>query len=252
MQSEIDRMQELESIKLMIEDAKKRGVEDSEILDMIDKSDINQDKMDDVYLILEQSGVNLSGLLEEEIKDVVDDFSIDVDEEINAMITDADGELSIDSFQLFLRRIGRIPLLTQEEEIKYAKMIIEQPEKAAYAKEQMTNHNLKLVVSIAKKYHNTGMHLEDLIQEGTIGLMKAIDKYDYTKGFKFITFAVWYIKRAMNSYMTNGKESIVKSNNAKYSSESITSCSCNISKYLQYSLSVLGQSSFDTKHLSSL
>jgi RNA polymerase primary sigma factor len=208
MQSEIDRMQELESIKLMIEDAKKRGVEDSEILDMIDKSDINQDKMDDVYLILEQSGVNLSGLLEEEIKDVVDDFSIDVDEEINAMITDADGELSIDSFQLFLRRIGRIPLLTQEEEIKYAKMIIEQPEKAAYAKEQMTNHNLKLVVSIAKKYHNTGMHLEDLIQEGTIGLMKAIDKYDYTKGFKFSTYATWWIRQSVSRSISDQAKTI--------------------------------------------
>lgn len=205
MQSE-QKSKELEQIKLIVEDAKKRGVKDEEILELIDKSDINQDKMDDVYMILEQSGVDISGILEDDIKAAEEDLNLNDDSDI--MITDADGEQSIDSFQSFLRQIGRIPLLTHEEEIKYAKMIVEDPENAKYAKDQMVNHNLKLVVSIAKKYHNTGMHLEDLIQEGTIGLMKAVDKYDYTKGYKFSTYATWWIRQSVSRSISDQSKTI--------------------------------------------
>ena len=205
MQSE-QKSKELEQIKLIVEDAKKRGVKDEEILELIDKSDINQDKMDDVYMILEQSGVDISGILEDDIKAAEEDLDLNDDSDI--MITDADGEQSIDSFQSFLRQIGRIPLLTHEEEIKYAKMIVENPENAKYAKDQMVNHNLKLVVSIAKKYHNTGMHLEDLIQEGTIGLMKAVDKYDYTKGYKFSTYATWWIRQSVSRSISDQSKTI--------------------------------------------
>ena len=205
MQSE-QKSKELEQIKLIVEDAKKRGVKDEEILELIDKSDINQDKMDDVYMILEQSGVDISGILEDDIKAAEEDLDLKDDSDI--MITDADGEQSIDSFQSFLRQIGRIPLLTHKEEIKYAKMIVENPENAKYAKDQMVNHNLKLVVSIAKKYHNTGMHLEDLIQEGTIGLMKAVDKYDYTKGYKFSTYATWWIRQSVSRSISDQSKTI--------------------------------------------
>lgn len=205
MQSE-QKSKELEQIKLIVEDAKKRGVKDEEILELIDKSDINQDKMDDVYMILEQSGVDISGILEDDIRAAEEDLDLSDDSDI--MITDADGEQSIDSFQSFLRQIGRIPLLTHEEEIKYAKMIVEDPENAKYAKDQMVNHNLKLVVSIAKKYHNTGMHLEDLIQEGTIGLMKAVDKYDYTKGYKFSTYATWWIRQSVSRSISDQSKTI--------------------------------------------
>lgn len=205
MQSE-QKSKELEQIKLIVEDAKKRGVKDEEILELIDKSDINQDKMDDVYMILEQSGVDISGILEDDIKAAEEDLDLSNDSDI--MITDADGEQSIDSFQSFLRQIGRIPLLTHKEEIKYAKMIVENPENAKYAKDQMVNHNLKLVVSIAKKYHNTGMHLEDLIQEGTIGLMKAVDKYDYTKGYKFSTYATWWIRQSVSRSISDQSKTI--------------------------------------------
>ena len=209
MQSEIDKKEELDAIKLMIDDAKKRGVQDEDILEMIDKSNINQDSMDDVYLILEQSGINISGIVEDDIIDIDGDSTEEVvEEDLNVMFLDADGEQSIDSFQSFLRKIGRIPLLTQEEEVKYAKMIIEDPENAKWAKDQMVNHNLKLVVSIAKKYHNTGMHLEDLIQEGTIGLMKAVDKYDYTKGFKFSTYATWWIRQSVSRSISDQAKTI--------------------------------------------
>ena len=99
MQSE-QKSKELEQIKLIVEDAKKRGVKDEEILELIDKSDINQDKMDDVYMILEQSGVDISGILEDDIKAAEEDLDLSDDSDI--MITDADGEQSIDSFQSFL------------------------------------------------------------------------------------------------------------------------------------------------------
>lgn len=204
MQTE-EKSKELAQIKAIIDDAKKRGAKDEEILEMIDKSDINQDKMDDVYIILEQSGVNITGILDEEVKEADELIATD---DLNVTMKDSDGSESIDSFQFFLKQIGKIPLLTKAEEIKYAKMIIEEPEKAKYAKDEMVNHNLKLVVSIAKKYHNTGMHLEDLIQEGTIGLMKAVDKYDYTKGFKFSTYATWWIRQSVSRSISDQSKTI--------------------------------------------
>ena len=109
-------------------------------------------------------------------------------------------DISIDNISLddpvkvYLREIGRVPLLSSDEEIQLAVKISEGDE---YAKQRLTEANLRLVVSIAKKYVGRGMYFLDLIQEGNVGLIKAVDKFDYTKGFKFSTYATWWIRQAI-------------------------------------------------------
>ena len=110
-----------------------------------------------------------------------------------------------DSVKIYLRQIGKTPLLTQEEEIDLAKRILEGDEKA---RNKLVKANLRLVVSIARKYLGRGLPLLDLIQEGNIGLMKATEKFDYKKGFKFSTYATWWIKQAVSQSITNKSRAI--------------------------------------------
>ena len=134
-------------------------------------------------------------------------LDIDFDEEptddelkLEEMDVDALDDLSFDNMnlddpvKLYLREIGRVPLLSSDEEIKLAVKISEGDE---YAKQRLTEANLRLVVSIAKKYVGRGMQFLDLIQEGNVGLIKAVDKFDYQKGFKFSTYATWWIRQAI-------------------------------------------------------
>ena len=134
-------------------------------------------------------------------------LDIDFDEELTddelkleEMDVDALDDLSFDNMnlddpvKLYLREIGRVPLLSSDEEIKLAVKISEGDE---YAKQRLTEANLRLVVSIAKKYVGRGMYFLDLIQEGNVGLIKAVDKFDYQKGFKFSTYATWWIRQAI-------------------------------------------------------
>lgn len=134
-------------------------------------------------------------------------LDIDFDEEptddelkLEEMDVDALDDLSFDNMnlddpvKLYLREIGRVPLLSSDEEIKLAVKI---PEGDEYAKQRLTEANLRLVVSIAKKYVGRGMYFLDLIQEGNVGLIKAVDKFDYQKGFKFSTYATWWIRQAI-------------------------------------------------------
>jgi RNA polymerase primary sigma factor len=106
-----------------------------------------------------------------------------------------EGDLSEDLVKLYLQEIGKVPLLTREEEVKLAKRVARGDKKA---KEQLALANLRLVVSIAKKHQGSGLSLLDLIQEGNIGLMKAIEKFDYRKGYKFSTYATWWIRQAIS------------------------------------------------------
>ena len=134
-------------------------------------------------------------------------LDVDFDEEptddelkLEEMDVDALDDLSFDNMnlddpvKLYLREIGRVPLLSSDEEIKLAVKISEGDE---YAKQRLTEANLRLVVSIAKKYVGRGMYFLDLIQEGNVGLIKAVDKFDYQKGFKFSTYATWWIRQAI-------------------------------------------------------
>ena len=154
----------------------------------------NPEQIDKVFDAFEEMGVNLlSDDFEEEpdIEDLkeVEDLKLD-------QITDTSYEgISVDDpVRMYLREIGKIPLLSYEKELELAKRILENDEEA---KQELAEANLRLVVSIAKKYVGRGMLFLDLIQEGNMGLIKAVEKFDYTKGFKFSTYATWWIRQAI-------------------------------------------------------
>ena len=156
--------------------------------------DANPDQIDKVFDAFEELGVNLmSDDLDEEpdLEDLKEVEDLKLDE-----ITDTSYEgINVDDpVRMYLREIGRIPLLTFDEELELAKRILDGDEEA---KQKLAESNLRLVVSIAKKYVGRGMLFLDLIQEGNMGLIKAVEKFDYTKGFKFSTYATWWIRQAI-------------------------------------------------------
>ena len=156
--------------------------------------DVNPEQIDKVFDAFEALGVNLSDDLDDEepdIEDLKEVENLKLDE-----ITDTSFEgISVDDpVRMYLREIGRIPLLTFDQELDLAKRILDGDEDA---KKQLAESNLRLVVSIAKKYVGRGMLFLDLIQEGNMGLIKAVEKFDYTKGFKFSTYATWWIRQAI-------------------------------------------------------
>lgn len=151
---------------------------------------------------IEPSAEELGELFEETpLLDIFDDEPSEDDLKLEEMNVEAiEDDVALDNVslddpvKLYLREIGRVPLLSSDEEIELAIKINEGDEKA---KKRLTEANLRLVVSIAKKYVGRGMYFLDLIQEGNVGLIKAVDKFDYTKGFKFSTYATWWIRQAI-------------------------------------------------------
>lgn len=182
----------LQEVRYFIEASKQQGHTNSRILDDVGKLDIPQENMNELLCILEDFGI------QEDDKD-------EEDSKASKKSSKGDDSAYVSSIQIFLKQIGGIPLLTQEQEIELAKRI-EQGDKEA--KDTMCHHNLKLVVSIARKYHSQTMTLEDLIQEGTIGLMRAVDKFDYRKGFKFSTYATWWIRQAVTRSIADQSRTI--------------------------------------------
>ena len=157
-------------------------------------NDVSPDQIDSVFDAFEEIGVDLlpDDFDEEpDIEDLKEVENLKLDE-----ITDTsyDGVNVDDPVRMYLREIGKIPLLTFDEELDLAKKILEGDEDA---KKKLAESNLRLVVSIAKKYVGRGMLFLDLIQEGNMGLIKAVEKFDYTKGFKFSTYATWWIRQAI-------------------------------------------------------
>ena len=182
-----------EKISNIIEEAKQNGK--MTYSDLATKlNDVNPEKMDEVFDEFEKDGIDLlPDDFEEEpdIEDLKEVEELKLDE-----ITDTSFEgISVDDpVRMYLREIGKIPLLTFDEELDLAKRILEGDEEA---KQKLAESNLRLVVSIAKKYVGSGMLFLDLIQEGNMGLIKAVEKFDYTKGFKFSTYATWWIRQAI-------------------------------------------------------
>ena len=187
-------------IKDLTELGKSKGsLSNKDILDAIGEIDFEPEQLEKLYDALEAAGVEI---VEE---DIIDDISLEVldidnvDSETGTRVTVDLGEsadnISIDDpVKVYLKEIGRVPLLTSEEEVELAIRISEGDTKA---KKRLSEANLRLVVSIAKRYLGRGMHFLDLIQEGNLGLIKAVEKFDYTKGFKFSTYATWWIRQAI-------------------------------------------------------
>lgn len=153
------------------------------------------------------SSIGLEDVLDSQyVSDMDVEFEIDEEEEDDDDLADLVGPIEEqtdfdvkvnDSVKLYLKDIGKIPLLKPEEEPILAQAILRGGEEGQYAKDKLINSNLRLVVNIAKNYINGGMQLLDLIQEGNLGLIKAVDKFDYTRGFKFSTYATWWIRQAI-------------------------------------------------------
>jgi RNA polymerase primary sigma factor len=181
-------------IAALLEHGSETGcIELSELNELSDQLELGDEEIASIYEQLEERGV-----------DVRDDCG----REKAPSSTYVNGDLAIhttDALQLFLNEMARYPLLTAEEEVELAKLI-ERGDKAA--KDRMVNSNLRLVVSIAKKYQGHGLSLLDLIQEGIIGLIRAVEKFDWRRGFKFSTYATWWIRQAVQRGVANKARTI--------------------------------------------
>ncbi len=173
---------------------------------LLEKMDLTTEKIEEIYDKFEAMNIQLVGAeLELELgddvdlvmdDDLVDDMElVNLDEEELVDPVDLAAEYNLDDpVRMYLKEIGQIKLLTAEEEVELAKKIAEGDQNA---KSKLTEANLRLVVSIAKKYSGRGLHILDLIQEGNTGLIRAVDKFDWTKGNKFSTYATWWIRQAI-------------------------------------------------------
>ncbi len=180
-------------IKALLEKGKKQGkISYQEIADTLEEVELDPEKIEKVYETLEQMGVEVIGTDLEIEKD--DDIPFDEIEEVEIDLTIPEGVSVEDHVRMYLKEIGKVPLLTTEEEIELSERMLKGDESA---KQRLAEANLRLVVSIAKRYVGRGMLFLDLIQEGNLGLIKAVEKFDYTKGFKFSTYATWWIRQAI-------------------------------------------------------
>lgn len=199
--------------KSLIEKGKKQGTLTlAEIMEAFSETELDKDQIENLYETLGNLGIEV---IENKTEKVEIDFSIDDDLDIDNIDEGVDGELSKDEMPLeleeldlslpkgisiddpvrmYLKEIGKIPLLKPHEEVELARRMNDGDE---LAKQRLVEANLRLVVSIAKRYVGRGMLFLDLIQEGNLGLIKAVEKFDYEKGFKFSTYATWWIRQAI-------------------------------------------------------
>ena len=180
-------------IKELIEIGKKKGVMSFvEIDDALADFDLDQRQKEAIYEKIESNGVEVVEDLEKELEAIQNESDENDKEEIDLSVPDGIGV--DDPVRMYLKEIGKVPLLSAEEEVVLAERMAQGD---TAAKQRLSEANLRLVVSIAKRYVGRGMLFLDLIQEGNLGLIKAVEKFDYTKGFKFSTYATWWIRQAI-------------------------------------------------------
>ncbi len=186
---------------------KKNILELQEINDVFSDMELEAEQMDKIFEYLEAQGIDVLRMSEEV---VIDDLADDLPDDIDLMLVTEEDDVEVDMekidlsvpdgisiedpVRMYLKEIGKVPLLSADEEIELAKRMSEGDEDA---KKRLAEANLRLVVSIAKRYVGRGMLFLDLIQEGNLGLIKAVEKFDYQKGFKFSTYATWWIRQAI-------------------------------------------------------
>ncbi len=177
-----DKNARMAIVKRLIDKGKKSGsLTYKEIMDELDEIDLTPEQIEQIYEVLESMGVEvISEMNNEDEKDIE--------------ISVPEGIAIDDPVRMYLKEIGKVPLLSSEEEIELAQKI---EEGSMYAKKKLAEANLRLVVSIAKRYVGRGMLFLDLIQEGNLGLITAVEKFDYRKGYKFSTYATWWIRQAI-------------------------------------------------------
>lgn len=180
-----DKNVKMTAVKELIDKGKKNGsLTYKEIMETMDHIDLSPEQIEKIYEVLEMTGVEIIG--------DINDNDTEAEEEIDLSVPE--GIAIDDPVRMYLKEIGKVPLLSSEQEITYAREIEEGSQKA---KKKLAEANLRLVVSIAKRYVGRGMLFLDLIQEGNLGLIKAVEKFDYRKGYKFSTYATWWIRQAI-------------------------------------------------------
>ena len=190
------------ALQELIAQGRKEGIIRADHLNsQLEKLDLTPEKIEEIYDRFEAMNIQILG--PELELDLGDDLDLDMDDAVLAELDDEDlvdpvdlaAEYNLDDpVRMYLKEIGQVKLLSAEEEIELAKLVAEGDQKA---KNKLTEANLRLVVSIAKKYSGRGLHILDLIQEGNTGLIRAVDKFDWTKGNKFSTYATWWIRQAI-------------------------------------------------------
>lgn len=195
-----ENIADIEGLNELIQRGKQTGVLTyQEIMDALQEVDLTPEQIDDIYARLHSQGVDIAADNVEQSEpnqgNVQTDESTNIghNNEIDVDVTYPEG-VEQDHVRMYLKEIGRVPLLTAEEEVELAKRIEAGDEEA---KRRLAEANLRLVVSIAKRYVGRGMQFLDLIQEGNLGLIKAVEKFDFRKGFKFSTYATWWIRQAI-------------------------------------------------------
>ena len=182
-------------ISSLIESGKAKGkLSTKDITDALEELDYDVEQVDKLYSMLEGQNIEI---VEEgaSLDDDLDKLDLEGEDGEDALdLSFVDGVNIDDPVKVYLKEIGRVPLLSSDEEVELARRMAEGD---AYAKKRLAEANLRLVVSIAKRYVGRGMQFLDLIQEGNLGLIKAVEKFDHTKGFKFSTYATWWIRQAI-------------------------------------------------------
>ena len=198
-----------EKLQLLLAEAKKKKnvLEEQEVQNFFSEDNLDSEKWDVVFDFLDANKVDILHIgndddIELESEDLFEEEDINL-EQIDLTVPDGVGVE--DPVRMYLKDIGKIPLLSPEEEIELAKRIEAGDEEA---KKRLAETNLRLVVSIAKRYAGRGMQFLDLIQEGNLGLIKAVDKFDYRKGYKFSTYATWWIRQAITRAIADQSRTI--------------------------------------------
>ena len=200
-----DFLTKLEGL-LQIAKKNKDVIESDKLNDYFKSLNIDASHYEKIYDYLESNGVTIMNinymdddLFDDSLPEVDDDADLDIGDDITLSI------MSDDPVKIYLKEIGNYPLLSMEEEVELAKKIAQGDQDAS---DRLTESNLRLVVSIAKKYVGRGLSFLDLIQEGNLGLIKAVDKFDYTKGYKFSTYATWWIRQAITRSIADQSRTI--------------------------------------------
>lgn len=203
-----------QKLKDLLAYAKKKNniLEQQEVISFFSDVEFDADKTDSIYEFLEKSGIEIVYPVTEhadsdlDIDLDIDDVTMDEDIDLDKIdLSVPEGVSTDDPVRMYLKEIGKVPLLSAAEEQELAERIANGDEEA---KKKLAEANLRLVVSIAKRYNGRGLLFLDLIQEGNIGLLKAVDKFDYNKGFKFSTYATWWIRQAITRAIADQSRTI--------------------------------------------
>ena len=218
MQAAAQRVPEEDRVIGRIDELLKRGKENggiltfSELIEELEKSDMSPDEMDDLYGRFQEFGVeivddtDMEAMAAEDAESLAaDDADMEQEEAVEIDLSVPEGVALDDPVRMYLKEIGRVPLLTAEEEVELARRM---EAGDASARHRLEEANLRLVVSIAKRYVGRGMLFLDLIQEGNLGLLKAVEKFDYSKGYKFSTYATWWIRQAITRALADQARTI--------------------------------------------